>query len=96
MPNTTWKALERRIARQLGGKRVGNTGRSTPDIESEWLIVECKQRESLPRWLVEALAQARGYASEEKLPILVLHERGRHDSLVVMALSDFCDFFVGD
>ena len=91
---STWKDAERRVARKLGGKRVGCTGLETPDVVTEWLVVEVKHRQRFPLWLTGALAQAVKHAKPEELPLAVLHEHRKHDSLVVMRLSDFCDWFV--
>jgi len=94
MPNATWKEAERRVARVLGGRRVGPTGRAGADVVvGDWLVVECKHRETLPQWIERALGQARAAAGPRRLGIAVLHERGRHDSLVVMSLSDFAEWF---
>lgn len=91
-----WKAHELRVARRLGTERIGLTGRDTPDAETDWLVVECKHRKALPLWLKDALAQAQKHAGPSQLPIAVLHEKGKHDSLVVMSFNDFCDWFVGE
>lgn len=93
---TRWKRAERRIAQLVGGRRVPVTGRrGQPDVAHPWLAVEVKTRERLPRWLVAALAQARGAASSDQLPVAVLHERGMRyrDALVVLRLGDFLDWF---
>lgn len=61
MADKLWKAVERRIAKYLGGERVPITGRqrgSAPDIKHEWLSIEVKQRESLPAWVHDAMDQA--------------------------------------
>jgi hypothetical protein len=58
MPDTPWKAAERRIAAILGGRRVPVSGRSrgdAPDIQHDWLSVECKNRATLPRWMLDAI-----------------------------------------
>lgn len=89
----TWKAVERRVAKKVGGVRVGCTGRATPDVVSPWLSIECKHRARLPAWLKDALAQAKTGAGDDKLGIAILHERYKHDALVVLALSDFISWF---
>ena len=94
MPDATWKAVERRVARALGGRRVGNTGRDTPDVDAGWLVAEVKHRRTLPRWILEALARARQQAGSARLGVAVLHEHQAHDSLVVMSLADFREWFV--
>lgn len=97
---TTWKAVERKIAAMLGGRRVPITGRvrgDAPDIAHDWLSPEVKHRKKLPEWLHDAISQAVASKRGEQLPIVVLHERGMRyrDSFVVMKLGDFVDYFVG-
>ncbi len=91
---TTWKNVERAIAKRLNGKRLGATGQATADVVSDWLSAEVKHRRKLPEWLKDALAQAQA-GSGERLPIVILHENGqRHDNdLVLMRLADFEDWF---
>ena len=93
-PTQTWKHTERRIARQLGGRRMG-PGADRADVRSEWLSIEVKHRKQTPAWLKHAVAQARGDAAPDQLGIAVLHEAGqRSDSdLVVLALADFRAWF---
>jgi len=99
---TTWKAVERSIAKIVGGERVPITGRqrgSAPDVAHEWLGIEIKHRKQLPAWLHDAMAQAVACSDNgDKLPIVVLHEKGRRhdDDFVVVRLSDFVDHFGGD
>lgn len=85
------KALERAIARRLDGQRVGCTGLATPDVLSDRFSVECKSRQSLPSWLVEAMRQAAHNAPEGKIPVVLLHQTGkRHDEdIVCLHLGDF-------
>ncbi len=94
-PDKTWKASERAIARRLGGRRVGNSGRDTEDVSHAWLSIEVKTRRSLPAWLLGAMAQARRNSPPTRLPMVVLHKVGqRHDGdLVVVTLADFQDWF---
>ena len=98
---TTWKAVEREVARRLGGRRVPITGRQrgdVPDIEHDWLAIEVKHRGKLPAWLENAMQQAE-LCSENgrKLPIAVLHEAGQWHGydLVVMRLESFENWFGG-
>ena len=66
-----------------------------PDIRHDWLCPEVKHRREIPKWLHEAIAQARAAARGDQLPIVVLHQHGAAHAgdLVVMRLSDFCDNF---
>ncbi len=95
MRKRTWKAIERAIAHRLGGRRLPVSGRPSPDVVSDWLVVEVKHRERLPSWLTEAVRKVRSLAMSHHLPIVVLHESGqRHDNdLVVMSLADFEAWF---
>lgn len=94
MTDKTWKRTERSVARALGGQRVPVSGRGDgPDVAHAWLSVEVKHRKALPKWLKNALAQAHKAAQDGQLPVAVLHEAGRHDSLVVLRLSDFVEWF---
>ena len=89
---TTWKRIEREIAKRLNGQRVGNTGKATPDvIAGGWLVVECKHRAKLPEWLKNSLIQAETHAEPDQLAVAILHEKFMvvDDSLVVMRLDDF-------
>ncbi len=100
MPDTRWKATERRIAALLGGRRVPVSGRGrgdAPDIDHPWLALEIKDRATLPAWLLDALDQAERSATPAQLPAAVLHRAGdRHDhALVVLRLADFVAWFGG-
>lgn len=91
---STWKSTERHVARALNGQRMGPGG-DRADVRTAWLTVEVKHRKTLPEWLKGAVAQAVKYAEplHTTLPIAVLHEEGKHDSYVVLRLSDFRDWF---
>ncbi|MBC7265165.1 MAG: hypothetical protein H5T64_12535 [Chloroflexi bacterium] len=93
---SNWKQVERTLAKRLKGQRVGNRGVATPDVVSDWLSVEVKAWRSFPKWLTGALEQARhGCTDGTKLPIVILHEKGRHhvDDIVALRLKDFVDWF---
>lgn len=93
-----WKRTERKIAELLNGKRVPITGRTrgdAPDIKHKWLSIEVKHRKELPDWIKDAMRQAKASVRGDQLPVSVLHERGMmyRNSLVVIELSDFIDWF---
>lgn len=89
----SFKTTERQIAKRLGGDRHGHLGGA--DVVTEWLSVECKHRKTLPKWLKDALEQAKRNAEEQQLPVVILHEHGaRHDDdLVLLSLGDFQKWF---
>ena len=93
----TWKNTERAIARRLGGRRTShrNLGIGAPDVVAGEFSVEVKHRKALPAWLTDGMAQARHYATDGQLALLVLHEAGRrHDGdMVVLRLDDFERWF---
>lgn len=90
---TAWKAHERRTAAARGGVRLGATGAANPDVLTDWLAVECKHRSRLPAWLTSALSKVRGQAGPSRLGIVVLHQSGARDSVVLLSMQDFRDWF---
>ena len=76
----------------IGGQRnpVG-TGKS--DVTSDWLIVEVKERQQLPRWIQDDLDKARKKATDEQLGIVLLHQKGKHDDVILVARSDWEAWF---
>jgi len=95
MSEPAWKAAERRIAREIGGERVGILGRE--DVRHDRLSIEVKTRRELPRFLVKAYGQAAGNARAGKLPLLVLKETGKRfeDCLCILSLGDFLELCKG-
>lgn len=95
MANSAWKAVERKIARRLAGRRVGCTGAATADVLTEHFSVEVKTRRRLPALLRKGMAQAMANAASLTVPLLVLHEVGRKhdDDLVIMRLEDFEEWY---
>lgn len=86
-----WVRAEKLGAEELGGERV-KRGKfeSAPDIVGVpgWLP-EVKYRKRLPRLVVDALAQAEGYAILGQKPVAVLFERGSREGIAALRLSDF-------
>ncbi len=77
MPDRTWKAAERRIARRFGSQRSGPRGEGVPDVVTDKYSIEVKTRKRLPGWLHDALDQATRNALPDTLPIVILHEIGQ-------------------
>ena len=91
-----WKGTERRIAQRTGGKRIGHLG-GPVDVDAGWLQVQCKHRQSLPKWLTSALAAVRAAVDDGQLGVLVLHEHGQPSDgdVIVCALGDWLAWFGG-
>jgi len=88
---------EKALADRWGGERQGLKGRASADVVKKWLVVEAKERQSLPKWIKDAMVQAEGAVvrGEGELGVVQLHElNGRHkNDLIVMRLKDFEDWF---
>jgi hypothetical protein len=90
-----WKRHERETARLLGGQRHRVTGLergAAPDVEHDQLSIECKHRESVPKWIKNAMDQAEAsIKSKDQVPIVVIHEKNqrRENDLVVMKMKHF-------
>jgi hypothetical protein len=92
--NSTWKALERKVAKLLGGTRnplSGGSGRHTRgDVIHHTLYVECKLRQKLSiwAWFEDTRKKAK---VEGKTPILVIKEKSKKGELVVLDIKDFVE-----
>jgi hypothetical protein len=103
----TWKSVESKICRMLGLERAPVTGRirgSAADCQHKdttktpFFSVEVKHRESLPDWMLDAMAQAKAsMRNDTQLPVVVFHQKGMEygDSVVMLRLKDFSDYFGG-
>jgi hypothetical protein len=89
----TWKAEERRIADDLGGKRIPVTGidRDGADVVTPLFLVQSKLRATIPAWLGAWLLPIATEAHESgRIGILVLRKPRRNaESLVVLRYDDF-------
>lgn len=105
MSNKTWKAAERRIAEYWPGAerrgadyRTGRTNQGKNDIIAEGWSIEVKHGKR-HYWskIVDAVEQAeRSRENDGDIPVAVLHKtHDRYDdSLVVMRLETFAEFFI--
>jgi|SRR3990172_3181932 len=101
MGDTRWKAVERRIMRQLGGRRLAVDGRRgsadgiVPAEGHAIFAVQVKSRRRATRRELDAWVRAIQAEAEEKWDgatgVLVVHEPGRpaKDGLVVLRFSDW-------
>lgn len=93
MPNATWKAIERRVAKDLGGTRNPlsgiRSGHGTHgDILHPTLYGEIKHtaRAAILTLLREVQRLAK---REHKMPLIVMHEKGTQNYAAVLPFSDF-------
>ncbi len=87
MPDTPWKALERRIAASLGTYRTplsgGNSRLTRSDTLHPTLYIECKLRaRATIATLFEAVAQQA--RKEAKHPVIALHVKAHHRDLAII------------
>lgn len=89
----TWKAVERHVAKALGGRRnplsgiAGGQG-SRGDVIHPELYVEAKHLARAAIATLHAKTRTLG-RSEGKVPLTVLHIKGTQDYLVIVDLADF-------
>ena len=92
MSDKPWKVTERRVAKMAKGKR-NPVGTGLCDVASEWLVIEVKHREKLPKWIADDLDKARRKAQVGQLGLVLLHQKYSHDDVIIMARSDFENWF---
>lgn len=83
------KDLERFIAKDLGGRRVGILGHEDVRLH-RGLSVECKERQRLPVFIYNCMAQAERNADGDTA-MVVLHECGADHGkdIVMMRYAEF-------
>jgi hypothetical protein len=89
----SWKAFERRMARDMGTERIPVTGeRWGADCATGMFCFQFKLRRSLPTWLWRWMDQIAGTSqAKDKIGVLVL-KRPRQDdtdALVVVRWADW-------
>jgi len=96
---SNWKRLEREVARKLGGKRItrgADFGVSAGDVESipgtlsDLFSIECKYRTNFPVLVRDGLKQAKEYDGN-RIPLLVLKEKGMNGEIVCLKLDDLVE-----
>jgi hypothetical protein len=92
----TWKAYERRVAADLGGRRIPVTGidRAGADVVTPMFHAQLKLRKALPVWLFDWLGGIVADAQPSgKVGILILRKPRQEDidALVVMRYGDFVE-----
>ena len=103
MTDKSWKQLERRVARWMGGRRVPLSGANNKfrsgDVDHPRLFIEAKQRKKLGflKWILKAQEDNEKEAREfykreeqrnEKRVLLVVHEKKSHKVFGIMRMLD--------
>lgn len=80
---------ERATAAAFGGERIAGVGRR--DVSCERWSIECKSRETLPKWLTGAMEQAERQRRPDTVALVVLHALGdnHNDDLVILRRKEF-------
>jgi len=70
-------------------KNIGIAGQE--DLYGDYVVLECKERETLPKWLFHAFQQLREHEHSEKIHVVQLHLlRSRHlNDLIIMTAKTF-------
>lgn len=89
---TTWKDVERRIARKFGTERTplsgGNGKQTRSDTLHTKLFIEIKHRVRIPFY--STFRETRDLARKEnKTPMVISHETNSHSEIVMIELRDF-------
>ena len=97
----TWKALERRICKEFGGRRTPLSGSnsmhgtSSDCIETDypWLYIEIKLKAAFYHHTLfkdaMKMAQTEHYKKQPKTPILITHVKSEESALVTLRIEDF-------
>jgi len=95
MSDTVFKAFERWVCKIFGGERWWEAPEECKGTDP--FAPEAKYRKRIPNWLEDMVLQAERQARDDQLPLVVLGERQRKriDSLVIIRLIDFIDWYVG-
>ncbi len=96
MPDQAWKQFERWVCKLFGGERLWEKPEECFDTDP--FAPEAKYRKKIPNWLEEMVVQAEDQARDDQLPLVVLteHHRERMNALVIIRLSDFYEWYVGE
>ena len=82
--------FERWLAKQVGVTRTGHFG--VGDVVTKRTVYECKERQVLPKFLKDAVAQAERHRTDkDQMAVAAFHQHGRPhgEDLVVMRLDEF-------
>jgi len=93
MSNPSWKKLEQKIAKKLGGKRIPCSGVSRDfkgDVITDKLLVDCKYGEQIPKRIIDWWKKVKDEAEKmNRLPAIVLKKKGMKGELIILDIDDF-------
>ena len=100
MPNKSWKAFERRVAKRVGGRRIPVAGeRDGADVVAGPFVYQAKLRRGMPSYLREWLRgiTAAGERSGTTGVVVWKAPGARDDdAVVVLRLKDWQDWHGND
>ena len=88
----TWKAYERKIAKEFKTFRTPLSGSLSRHTESDTLhdkyYIEVKMRSKIPFWntFMDTVEKAK---KEKKIPMFIFRKKGQHTNVIMMKLKDF-------
>jgi len=86
-----------RILRQIDKelRNIGIVGEE--DLVGKYLVVECKERQKIPKWLFSAFEQLRPERHPTKIHVVQLHVFGmqRMRDLILMSMRAFIELLKG-
>ena len=95
--SSTWKALERRIAAQIGSRRTPLSGSNSAQTSSDTLhvrwYIEAKLRARIPAYKLY-MDTKRKAALEHKLPIVVLHQKNTKENIALLSFDDLAELLL--
>ena len=96
MPDKAWKALERKVAKLLHGKRIPVSGISPHfkgDVEHDLFFIECKYGKQIPLTPIQWYEDAKRKNRDKPITLLVMKPKGKHGEFVLMKLEEFAILF---
>jgi len=93
MADKAWKRVERDVAKAGGSTRTGPTGRATDD--AAWNVlpvsIECKHGQAVPKFLLDAMEQARKNCREGCVPVAAFHKTRTHRYYAVLTVAQLAE-----
>jgi hypothetical protein len=87
--NATLTGVASREPERTADQSAGCPGCDAARACTDHAGVKILHRANLPKWLTGAMDRADRNSEGGQLPMLLLHEHGAHDMLVILRLSDF-------